>query len=101
MNVLNYFHRPLQLAYILLVTCLYSHRNSIVALEEEAKFTSSLYDSFYFIVVNQPVHPTATTATAAKLTVYDVVVPKASQEISHNNTKINVMNDIKYPAKKK
>lgn len=42
-----------------------------------------------------PVHPTATTATAAKLTVYDVVVPKASQDISHNKTKINVTNDIK------
>lgn len=41
-----------------------------------------------------PVQPTAIMATAAKLTAYDVELPKASHQISHVATKAKVAREI-------
>lgn len=58
----------------------------------------------FFNLINQnniPVHPMDTIATANKLTAYEVAVPKASHQISHTTTNINVTKDTMYPKKKK
>lgn len=74
-----------------MATYLYIHRSSIAALEQKIAFLIHQKNRYL------PVHPTATTATAAKLTVYEVVAPNASHQISQIITKIRVIKDIIYP----